>query len=701
MSRSRTLAAVRALALALLTATAAACGDDSPSEPPALTTLRITLPDSALAMGQTTTATVAGLDQDSAPIATGAVTWASSAETVASVTPAGVVTAVAAGSAEIIATAGATTARRTVKVAAPAPIRINEVESNGGSPGDWAELINPTGAAVDVSGWIFRDNDPTHTYRLPAGTSIPAGGYLVLEEAAFGFGLGGAEDARLFNPFEVPVDSYTWTAHAPVTYARCPNGSGPFAASATSTKGTANDCRPLVKINEVESSGGTPGDWIELYNAGATVVSLGGFVLRDNDDTHTYTLAAGTTLAPGAFLVVEEAALGFGLGAGDAARLFDAAGALIDGFEWTAHAAVTYGRCPDGAGIAVATTAATKGTANNCTPAGPVTSPWPGSNEVETVDGTAVFGGNLSGLTYEGAAGGRPAYLWAVRNGPGTLYRMVASGGNWIPDPADGWGSGKALRYPDGLGNPDAEGVTFAGGGSAGGIYVATERNNDASTISRNVVLRFDPAQAGTTLRATHAWDLTADLPVVGANLGIEAVSWIPDADLVARGFFDEAKGRAYAPADYADHGTGIFFVGVEANGIIYAYALNHATGAATRIATIATGFPGVMGLEYDATNGALWATCDDGCGNTAGILEIDTASGSAGRGRFLAPRRFARPTGLPNLNNEGFAFAPVLECSGGLRPVFWADDGETGGHSIRRGYLPCGRVAVSTIRAR
>ena len=88
---------------------------------------------------------------------------------------------------------------------------------------------------------------------------------------------------------------------------------------------------------------------------------------------------------------------------------------------------------------------------------------------------------------------------------------------------------------------------------------------------------------------------------------------------LVANGFFDESKGRTYAPADYASHGSGLFFVGVEANGIIYAYALNHATNSATRVATIVTGFPGVMGLEYDRDTGNLWATCDDGCGNTTG----------------------------------------------------------------------------------
>jgi hypothetical protein len=235
-------------------------------------------------------------------------------------------------------------------------------------------------------------------------------------------------------------------------------------------------------------------------------------------------------------------------------------------------------------------------------------------------------------------------------------------------------------------------------GAAGGGIYVASERNNSANSVSRNSILRFDATTAGTTLTATHEWNLTADLPAVGANLGIEAITWIPDSMLVANGFYDESKGRAYAPADYASHGTGIFFVGVEANGIIYAYALNHATSSATRVATIVTGFPGVMGMEYDRDTGYLWATCDDGCGNTTGVLHIDVSVGSLTRGRFLAPRRYARPSTLPNVNNEGFSFAPQSACVAGRKSVFWADDSETAGHAIRSATIPCATFSRAPI---
>src|SRR4051812_30520504 len=73
---------------------------------------------------------------------------------------------------------------------------INEVESNGGVPGDWIELYNPTGATVDVSGWKILDNDNAHTpYVIPTGTSIVATGFLVVDEAQFGFGLGASDSA--------------------------------------------------------------------------------------------------------------------------------------------------------------------------------------------------------------------------------------------------------------------------------------------------------------------------------------------------------------------------------------------------------------------------------------------------------------------------------------------------------------------------
>lgn len=826
--------ALAAATLAVLT-TVAGCSDDTdPVAPtpvvPELRTLTLATPRSSVERGETVTATVTGADQTGAPFTPALVVWGTSAPAVATVSQTGVITATGAGSAQIIATSGTVAAQLTVTVTNPATIRISEIESNQGTPGDWVELHNPGAAAVDLSGWRLTDDDTSRTFRFPTGTSIAAGGYLVVEEAQFGFGLGAPDAVRLLSRFDVLVDSHSWTTHAPTTLGRCPTPSGSFTVTFAATMGAVNDCRaplPDVRINEVESNGGTPGDWIEFINVGSTPADISGFVVKDNDNSRTSRIPAGTVLQPGGIYVIEEAQFGFGLGAADAARLFftdgttlvdsvswtqhavitlgrcpDGTGAfrntggstkgtlndcrplvrinevesnqgvpgdwvelfnispdtvdlsnfvfkddqdsrtsripagtrlppggfyvyeesqfgyglgaadqarlfmpdgttLVDGYSWTAHATITYARCPDGTGEFQQSSASTKGSANQCVPSGPVIPAWPGADDVTTIGaGGNAFAGNMSGLTWEAAVGGSPAVLWAARNGPGTIFRLVQQGGAWVADPTGGWSAGKALRYPDGTGDVDAEGIAFAGGGSAGGMYIAAERNNSVSAVSRNSVLRYDISGGAATLTATHEWNLTADLPVTGANLGLEAISWIPDTALVAQQFFDESKGRAYVPADYPNHGTGLFFVGVEENGVVYAYALNHADNSFTRVATIPTGFPGVMALEYDVATRYLWAVCDNTCDGRHGILEIDTAVGSATRGRFRAPRVFQRPASMPNLNNEGFAFVGNAACTGGRKTAFWADDSETGGHALRQASMTCGPIAGAGVMA-
>ncbi len=80
----------------------------------------------------------------------------------------------------------------------------------------------------------------------------------------------------------------------------------------------------VIKINEVESNGGVPDDWVELYNAGTAPIDLSGYIFKDNDDTHSYALPSGTVVAPGAYYVMDTGTAGFnfGLGAADSARLY-------------------------------------------------------------------------------------------------------------------------------------------------------------------------------------------------------------------------------------------------------------------------------------------------------------------------------------------------------------------------------------------
>jgi hypothetical protein len=452
---------------------------------------------------------------------------------------------------------------------------------------------------------------------------------------------------------------------------------------------TAASASAAVVINEVESDDQAVADFVEITNTGAAPVDIGNYVIKDNDDGHAKLIPPVTMLAPGAFYVVDTngGAGGFGLGEQDSVRLYGPGGiTLVDSYSWTWHAPATFGRCADGTGAMTWTNGSTRGAANECHGAA---QSWLGSDAVSIADDPGVFGTNLSGLAYQPSGSSAPGVLWAVRNNPSTLFRLIWDGTKFKPDTGGGWVSGKQLVYPDGAGVPDAEGVTLAGG-DANGIFVATERNDDGinSKTSRTSVLRYDITEPGSKLTATKEWNLTPGMAGLPANAGLEAITWVPDEVLVAKGFIDDVKGKKYDPADYADHGNGLFFVGVEQGGRIAAYALNRSTGAYDMVKSFSSGFPAIMDLSYDAETNKLWAVCDNSCdGRTA---TLDVAQSGPNAGYFLVNDTYARPAGMPNLNNEGFAIAPQAECVNGLKPTFYSDDSNTGGHALRTGRIAC-----------
>ncbi|MCW2752329.1 MAG: cell wall protein [Aeromicrobium sp.] len=562
-------------------------------------------------------------------------------------------------------------------------IKLNEVESNGDKVADWVELTNTGASAVDISGWKILDNDPAHVATpvvVPAGTSIAPGGYYAIYTEIGqtpGFGLGGADSATVYLPDGTTVvDTYSWLTHAATTYGRCPNGTGDFKTTTTSTRGAGNACSP-VRINEIESSDPTPGpDWVELTNISADPVDISGWVIKDSTDVGSYTFPVGSTLAAHAYQTVDFGGALAGLGGADSVRLFGADGTtLIESYSWTTAATVTYGRCKDGLGDFVDTTAATKGAANSCP--GLATEPWPGSQTVATADLTETFTQDLSGLAFDPA---NPDVLWGAQNKHGTLFKLVRSGQNWIPDTANGWGAGKDPKYTDGTGAPDTEGLTI---GPDGDVYMSAERDNSNSGVSRMSVLRYDPNAAGATLTATDEWNLTSQIPAAGANLGLEGVAWVPDSYLVGNGFIDQSTGQPYNPADYPLHGTGLYFVAVEDTGNLYAFALDSSGGTSHKLATISSGFAHLADVNFDPERQRIWAVTDDTFDGKTSQLKIQN-------GAFVIDTAYDRPAGMANLNNEGLAIAPQSRCVAGKKEVLWADDGDDDGHSLRTGTIDC-----------
>lgn len=301
---------------------------------------------------------------------------------------------------------------------------------------------------------------------------------------------------------------------------------------------------------------------------------------------------------------------------------------------------------------------------------------WPTTTTVTTADTKDAFGENLSGLFYQPASGAQTPVLWAVQNKPSKLYALSWNGTVFAKT------STKTLRYPSGSGAPDAEGITKAELDSPA-IYVASER--DGSGSNRFSVLRYDTSSTAATLNATNEWNLTADIPKVSkTNVGLEGITWVPDAHLVAKGFIDDNTRLPYDPANYYGHGTGLFFVGLESTGMVYVYALNQGGSSFVRITSFASGHKELMDLSFDRDNGILWAYCDDNCDNKSNLLAIDG-------GKFVVKKGYNRPKSMSNTNNEGIAIAPESECVNKLKSFFWTDDSEKSGHALRRGTVPCG----------
>ncbi len=85
----------------------------------------------------------------------------------------------------------------------PYSILINEVLPNPkekGDAGEFIELYNPSGSAVDLSGWEIRDASATGKYIFPTSTEIPSLGYLVITDQEFSLSLNNSnETLSLFD----------------------------------------------------------------------------------------------------------------------------------------------------------------------------------------------------------------------------------------------------------------------------------------------------------------------------------------------------------------------------------------------------------------------------------------------------------------------------------------------------------------------
>ncbi|MGK0185429.1 MAG: hypothetical protein ACI9R3_001207 [Verrucomicrobiales bacterium] len=150
---------------------------------------------------------------------------------------------------------------------------INEINYHAlasADSGDWVELFNGWNVPVDLDGWEFRDNDESHYFRIPVGTVVEPGEYLVLCGdkdlfqtqypnvtqciGDFPFGLGNSGDTlRLFDFTGNEVDTVSYQDSAPWPVE--PDGSG----ATLSLRGAASDNATAASWAASVSGAGSPG----------------------------------------------------------------------------------------------------------------------------------------------------------------------------------------------------------------------------------------------------------------------------------------------------------------------------------------------------------------------------------------------------------------------------------------------------------
>lgn len=224
------------------------------------------------------------------------------------------------------------------------PLVISEIMQNPNAVsdvnGDWFEIHNPNGTAVDMSGWTIKD-DGADSHVVSGSLVIPAGGYVVVARngdmernggAPANYVVGGEilfhnnfDELILIDPGGVRIDRVRWDdgrtfpdptgASMALRNLTADNASGanwcrsttPFGAGDLGTPSATNTCDeptglfPMaeVEITEIMTNplavDDNDGEWFEIYNHESTAVDIDGWTIRDFD-TNLHTIDNGGPL---------------------------------------------------------------------------------------------------------------------------------------------------------------------------------------------------------------------------------------------------------------------------------------------------------------------------------------------------------------------------------------------------------------------
>ena len=373
----------------------------------------------------------------------------------------------------------------------PPALIISEVMQNPAAvtdaSGEWFEVYNPTKVAVDVRGWIIRDDD-VDRHVVDRSLVIPAEGYAVFArngntatnggvEADYVYGdtmwlINTIDELVLTNPAQVVVDRIAWDdglsfpdphgASMSLGDLAALNAAGgnwcvaltAYGAGDLGTPGAPNDCGVAadernVVITEIHqnpfASGESYGEWFEVTNPETFDININGWTIRDDDSDYHKINAPGQLIVPaGGSIVIGRsldesrnggAGVDYSMGGSvqlvntaDEIELVDKTGRTVDRVAWSHGANGWYVRN----GAAMALTDITKD--NNVASSWCVAGPQYGTGDLGTP--------------------GTPNVCGPIANGPGLVITEVMQNPAVVPDSVGEWFE---------LHNPTAKAVNING----------------------------------------------------------------------------------------------------------------------------------------------------------------------------------------------------------------------------------------------
>lgn len=400
-------------------------------------------------------------------------------------------------------------ASNTVAVTLPAfpAVWLNEAQAdnvsgpvdNFGQREPWVELYNPGPGALSLNGYSLSTNYTNLAqWSFPAGTSVPAGGYLIVwcdgqtGQSAAGVphtsfrlasGSGRIALSRLVGGTNQIVDYLTYTdLPSNWSYGDVPDGQPFYRGNMFFvTPGASNNpaLPPIsVRINEwmadnthtvADPADGGFEDWFELYNPSTNAANLGGYYLTDNLSNKFQFLIPNNghyVIPPGGYLLVwadnedtqnstnrADLHASFALSkGGEALGLFAADGTTIDAVTFGAQTSdVSQGRYLDGAANIYTMTTPTPRAANTLPNTPPTLTPI--SDKELTIGQTLTFTANANdtdipaqSLTFSLGAGAAPGatihptsgvFTWTPPSAPGTNSFTVIVADSGAPSLSD------------------------------------------------------------------------------------------------------------------------------------------------------------------------------------------------------------------------------------------------------------------------